>query len=89
MTPTTPAESPEVRELIDRAMKLSPADRVSIALELLDSVEASRPDSDQELWEAVIARRSAEATSGSVTLLTRDQAEAQVREATRELGLDL
>ncbi|MDB5307895.1 MAG: hypothetical protein JWO38_2097 [Gemmataceae bacterium] len=77
-----------MRELIDRAMKLSPADRESIALELLNSVEPGRPDSDREPWESVIARRSAEVAAGSVTPLTRDQAEAQVREAIRKLGVE-
>jgi putative addiction module component (TIGR02574 family) len=91
MSAATTPENPEVRELIDRAMKLAPADRESIAMELLDSVEAPVDEtaSKSESWQSAIARRSEEVASGSVTPMTRDESEAQVREAIRKLGVEL
>jgi hypothetical protein len=74
---------PEARELIDRAMKLAPDVRESIALELLDSVE-----DDTDYW-AAIARRSEDIASGKVVALTRDEAEQQIREKLRTLGAEL
>jgi putative addiction module component (TIGR02574 family) len=91
MAATTTPENPEIRELIDRAMKLEPADRETIAMELLDSVEAAVDEaiSKSESWQSAIARRSEEVASGNVTPLTRDESEAQVREAIRKLGAEL
>ena len=74
---------PEVRDLIDRALKLEPDVRESIALELLDSVEG-----DADYW-ATIARRSEELASGKVIGLTREEAEQQIREKMRTLGVEL
>ena len=80
---TATTENPEVRELIDRGLKLSPEERESVALELLDSVEA--PPLDRE----TILRRIADVESGRIVALTREEAELAVRVKMRELGLEL
>ncbi len=80
---TATTENPEVRELIDRGLKLSPKERESVALELLDSVEAPPLD------RATILRRIADIESGRVVALAREEAELAVRIKMRELGHEL
>ena len=74
---------PEVRDLIDRALKLEPDVRESIALELLDSVEG---DAD---FAGTIGRRCAEIAAGNAVTLSREESDTQIREAIRKLGLEL
>ncbi|MDB5307896.1 MAG: hypothetical protein JWO38_2098 [Gemmataceae bacterium] len=73
-TATTP-EMAEARELIDRAMKLSPAVRESIALELLHSVAPSpgHPGSDWAYWKAEIARRIEAVENGTMKTYTLEE----------------
>ena len=91
MSATTTPENPEVRQLIERAMKLSAEERETIALELLESTESPSgiSETNSDYWRGEIARRSAEVASGAVSPLTREEAEAQVREAIRKLGVEL
>lgn len=78
-----PSSTPEVRELFDRSLQLSREDRESLALELLDSLEAEPVSSE------TILRRSDEIRSGKVVPLTREEAEAEVRTRLSELGVEL
>jgi hypothetical protein len=80
---TESTENPEVRELIVRGLKLSPEERESVALELLDSVEAP------PLSPETILRRIADIESGRSVSLTREEAERAVKVRMRELGLEL
>jgi hypothetical protein len=73
----------EARELIDRAMKLAPDVRESIALELLDSIDA---DAD---FAATIARRCTEIAAGLPVTLSRGESDKQIREAIHSLGVEL
>jgi putative addiction module component (TIGR02574 family) len=91
MSSTTTPENPEIRDLINRALKLSTEEREAIALELLESTEAApaAQPGNPDYWKAEILRRSAEIASGSVTPLTREEAESQVRATIRKLGVEL
>jgi hypothetical protein len=80
---TGATENPEVRDLIDRGLKLSPQERESVALELLDSVESPPLDL------ATIQRRITDVDSGRVVALTREESELAVKAKMRELGLEL
>lgn len=70
-------QDPEVRDLIDRALKFAPDFRESIALELLGSVD------ETDDLAGTIARRSEEIASGKAVTLTRSETEQEVRESTR------
>jgi putative addiction module component (TIGR02574 family) len=84
-------ETQEAGELFGRALKLSPDLREQLAHDLLATVDPppGRPWSDRDYWKAELARRIADVESGAVTPLTREEAEAQVREAIRKLGVEL
>ena len=75
-------ENPEVRELLDRGLKLPPQDRESLAHDLLNSLE-------MEPSMETILRRSDEIASGQAVLLTREEAAAEVRARMLELGVEL
>lgn len=81
--------SPEMqaaRELIDRALKMSPLAREAIALELFDSLEGP-PDDPVEVrkeWKDEIARRIDDLKSGRVVGIDADEALAAMRQRIRE-----
>ncbi|MFO0806466.1 MAG: hypothetical protein U0791_25455 [Gemmataceae bacterium] len=72
----------EAQELLARVRKLPPDDQKLLAFDVLDAIEES------ELIETV-QRRSAEIAAGKDVLLTREEAEAEVRAKMRELGFEL
>jgi len=82
---TASVETPEVRELLARAMRLSPAQRESIAFELLDSLEPAQ-DSDEvkKAWRAELARRIRDIEEGKVDLLDAKESIARLRLHLRE-----
>ena len=85
MAATTTPEPPETEltpELIERVKKLSPESQE----QLVDLIYGPMPPGPDD---AEIARRLDELAAGNVTLLTREEAEAQVREAIRKLGVEL
>jgi len=73
----------EARELIDRAMKLAPDVRESIALELFGSID------DDADFAATITRRCAEIAAGLPVTLSRGESDKQIRDAIRSLGVEL
>ena len=50
----------EVKEVLDEALRLAPDDRASVAVELLESLEASPEDASEveAAWAAEIERRA-------------------------------
>jgi len=59
LTPLTTSEAQEAREILDRAMKLSPDVRDSIAVELFESIDPPpfEEGEDRDYWRVEIARR--------------------------------
>ena len=87
MTPTA-SRTGIPADLIERVMTLSPEqqDELSEMIALADLP----PDtvSDEE-FKAELARRVADVAAGRAVLLTREQAEEQVREEMRKSGVEL
>lgn len=88
MTPTS--EHEQARAVLEQAMKLPPAVREAVALELLDSVDEGPPDTrtDEEI-AAEIRRRSDDYHAGRGETLTRAESDARIRDAIRKLGFEL
>jgi putative addiction module component (TIGR02574 family) len=86
MSASTTPEMQEARELIDRALKLSPLARETIALELFDSLEGPPDDPDEvkKEWKDEIARRIGDLKSGRVVGIDADEALAAMRQRLRE-----
>lgn len=83
---TTATQNPELTpDLVERVMSLSREAREELAFDLFDSLETYAPGPSME----TIRRRSEEIASGQDVLLTREQAEAEVRDKMRELGFEL
>jgi putative addiction module component (TIGR02574 family) len=87
MTPTATDELPA--DLVERVKQLSPRGKEQL-LDLLEGDVDLPPDprTDEE-WREEIARRIADVQAGRGELLTREQAEEQVREEMRKLGVEL
>ncbi|HEY1189304.1 MAG TPA: addiction module protein [Gemmata sp.] len=82
---TTVAETPEMREVLDRALKLSAAEREVIGQRLLDSVNPPPNTFDSpEALRAELQRRIEEIESGRVQPITPDEMFANVRKALEE-----
>ena len=75
--------SQAAQDILKQALELPPADRLSVAQELRDSVapEQQPPISVDEELIAELERRDAEIESGAVTPLTYDELMASVRKA--------
>lgn len=74
-------------ELLATLKQLSPQDK-GIVRDLLDEDDPPPGRSDEE-EAAEIARRAAMVASGNYASLSREEAEQQVREAIRKLGVEL
>jgi putative addiction module component (TIGR02574 family) len=74
--------TPEARELIDRALKLSEAERETIALRLLESIDAP-PNSfeSKEALRAELQRRIEAIERGEMKTYTLEEAMAHIRKA--------
>jgi len=85
MTPTE-TELREARELIDRAMQMSPIARESIAFELLDSLHGPPEDPEEvrQAWQAETARRVEEIETGRVRLLGAKESLARIEQELQE-----
>ncbi len=74
----------ETKELLERALKLPPKDRVKLARELLESVpESAASDGREELsaeWKAEIERRLADEPSAEDPWHTGEEVLARLRE---------
>jgi putative addiction module component (TIGR02574 family) len=85
MTPTE-TELRQARELIDRAMRLSPAARQSIALELLESLQGPPEDAEEvrKAWKAEIARRIEAVRNGTMKTYTLEETMQYLRKVVDE-----
>jgi putative addiction module component (TIGR02574 family) len=74
--------SPEVDELLKRAMALPPADRGALAASLIDSLEdAANVDPEVEVaWQHEVARRMEEIESGKVRTVPWADVKRRARE---------
>lgn len=59
--------SPDVSELLKKALTLPAEARAALATSLLDSLDEAVDDSVEEAWEKEISKRVAELNSGAVT----------------------
>ncbi|MFY9912222.1 MAG: addiction module protein [Candidatus Sulfotelmatobacter sp.] len=73
--------SPELDELLKKAMSLPPEDRGSLAASLLESLdEANRVDQDVEAaWQHEIARRMDEIQTGKVKAIAWPEVRRRAR----------
>jgi putative addiction module component (TIGR02574 family) len=88
VTPTAD-EALAVLDVLDRARKLPPELRESIAHELLDElgiggIAPPRPDHVREAWKEEIARRIAAYQRGEVQTMTVEEVEALLEADQRE-----
>ena len=83
---TTIAETPEVRDVLDRAMKLTAAERATIGRLLLDSVvPPPNADASEEALRAELLRRVEAVERGEMKTYSAEEAMTIIREA-RERG---
>jgi len=64
--------SPEVSDLLKRALALSVDERAALANTLLDSIEAAN-ESVQEAWDAEVARRISDLKAGKAVTVPWEQ----------------
>jgi putative addiction module component (TIGR02574 family) len=85
MSATTTPGSDEARELIDRALKLPPADRERIAHELLDSVYPPEdPEEVKKAWRAELQRRVDAIQNGTMKTYSIEETMAYLRQECAE-----
>lgn len=85
MTPATSPENPEVRDLIDRAMKLPPEVREQIAHDLLDSVYPPEdPEQVKTAWRAELQRRMDAIQNGTMKTYSIEESMAYIRQSLAE-----
>ena len=68
-----------VDELLREALRLNPADRASMAHELLNSLESLSEAEVEQLWIEEALRRSAEIDTGAADTIPADEAIAEAR----------
>jgi hypothetical protein len=87
MTPTATDDLPA--DLVERVKQLSSRGKEQL-LDLLEADTELPPDPrTEDEWREEIARRVADIEAGRAALLTREQADEQVREAMRKAGVEL
>ena len=64
--------SPEISDLLKRALALSPDERAALANTLLDSLESSN-ESVQEAWDEEVARRIEDLKKGKAVTVPWEQ----------------
>jgi putative addiction module component (TIGR02574 family) len=72
MAVSTSPELQEAREVVDRAMKLPPAVREGIALQIIQSLEPTPTDADNDL-RAEIARRLEAIKDGTMKMYSLEE----------------
>lgn len=75
--------APQKGKILAEAMELPADERLSIASELLDSVEGPEDEEWGAAWVAEIDRRAAEADRGEVELEDWDVVKSRIREELR------
>lgn len=71
--------TPELKALVSNALKLSPADRETLAFEVLDSLRPPASPDTAEAWDEEIVRRINQIKSGNATLLSVEELRARMR----------
>lgn len=87
MNPTSTDDLPA--DLVERVKRLSPQGKEQLFDLLEQDIDLPLDPRTEEEWRAEIARRVADVQAGRSVLLTREQAEAEIREAMRKLGVEL
>ena len=85
MSATTTPETPEARDIIERALQLPPVERERIAHQLLDSVYP--PDDPEEVkraWRAELQRRMDAICDGTMKSYSVEETMAYLRQALAE-----
>lgn len=76
----------KTQNVIDKALRLTPAQRARVAERILSSLEP-QTDPDVELaWQREIARRLAEVRSGNVRLVSWESVRKRLRDRLRAAG---
>jgi putative addiction module component (TIGR02574 family) len=75
--------STEIAELLAKAMRLPPDERLAIATELFESVEGPEDASWTAAWAAELDRRAKDLESGKVQAVPWEQAKAEILERLR------
>jgi len=70
--------TPDVSDLLKKALALPPEARASLAGSLLDSLDATVDPGVEEAWNQEIARRIAEVDSGKVKPIPWEDARKQI-----------
>ncbi len=86
MTPTA-SRTGVPADLIERVMTLSPEQQEELS-ELIAVADMPPNQLSDEEFKAEIARRVAEVQAGRAVLLTREEADEQVREEMRKVGVE-
>ncbi|HVL13778.1 MAG TPA: addiction module protein [Gemmata sp.] len=85
MSATTTPETPEARDIIERALQLPPVERERIAHQLLDSVYP--PDDPEEVkraWRAELQHRMDAIRDGTMKTYSVEETMAYLRQALAE-----
>lgn len=71
--------SPDVSDLLKRALALSSDERAALANSLLDSLEPlDKDESVQEAWDKEVARRMSDLKAGRATTITWEELHRQL-----------
>jgi len=86
MTPIAIPEAHEAQEILERAMKLSPAARESLALDLFESVESPPGHSgdDRAYWKVELVRRIEAVRNGTTAIYSFDETMAYLDQVADE-----
>ena len=85
MSASITPETPEAREIIDRALKLSPPERETIARVLLESVfPPDDPEEAKKAWRAELQRRMDAIDNGTMKTYSIEETMAYLRQQCAE-----
>jgi putative addiction module component (TIGR02574 family) len=76
--------SPEIEELLKKAMSLPAAARADLASSLIDSLDQTVDEDVEAAWQQEVARRVEELESGKVKTIPADQVRARARALLRD-----
>jgi putative addiction module component (TIGR02574 family) len=76
--------SPELDELLKRAMALPPEDRAAMANSLLESLDETEDEDAEDAWDDEIKRRVDDVRSGRVKAIPGEQVLARLNARRRD-----
>ena len=74
----------EIADLLARALRLPPGERLAMATELLESVEGPEDEAWTTAWAAELDRRVQELDSGRIKAVPWEKAKAEILKRLRE-----